>query len=943
MNDQQREILISKMSEDAYMLAIGYGDKPLSVIGLGELLEVEDNHPYIGEFGIKNVDDRPFFGVVESHSSFIDCDYAGDLKAYLQKDGYYRLKFTVHTGDLEADKVYEGQIGILTEGMSHQVPIRIKTMKSKAEHDDSTDTWDVFTNQKSYHYQQSGHISVINHKHQEIQVTLTCLDDIVQLEKNTYRVFDTIQIPFKLHIQETDIDQGIIPLNINPSFTTGIELEVEGVKQILTIQVTSLPVIKGIEAIEDEAERTWVKELMDEQYAGAIVFDRRYADLIKDDGSEDDLLYLVARLINDDLVDVNMRLFYCYLLIEIGETVRAMEMINRIEHYILFYDQTDLEVGDVLLGLLALIRQDKALESVVYSWTAEHEKNWMKIVLKNRIVSDKFKQYDEYKTLFEMGVRHISLMASAFSFINQNSYLPKGEDAFYRALVLWGAKMGAVSRKLTKKLETSAFYLTRQGCVDPEAVEYLYSAHPTKELLSLLVMAYISDENTSPRAYYIYETCIEEKIIVKGLFEQYVIAGHASHKLLDLNHFRFAYDISRFKEPVIRYLWWHFKVFRNDFKLLTDYYYKQYEPIRDFRASEVILPETERAVELIEELIEEKAHQLLADLYHDGLWTQIGQDTKVKLLHLMAQWDTGMARGMALRLFEEAYYNEESLGLIATGFRGSLYQLSELIQILMDASVMSPALYQDFIIKAIMTRQHLDVVQEMVLSGKVPNEAQLIPMILTTLSRAVIIEDYEASEELVVWMIQQLESYGDLALEISILKALSYDTGLRESYEDLTKPMIEKHLDLGIMFPWYAAFVEEKTYRHSIRALKYFEYHTTPEKQVFFNYRIDGQETFTKVSMKHIVFGLFLTKVVLFYGEHMQYYYEEVDANTKDVTGSDIYTDDDPVEVLDEDNWFDMMNTIEISRYLHDEDSLEAAIEAYFQMTDRQAGKTFIL
>jgi hypothetical protein len=159
----------------------------------------------------------------------------------------------------------------------------------------------------------------------------------------------------------------------------------------------------------------------------------------------------------------------------------------------------------------------------------------------------------------------------------------------------------------------------------------------------------------------------------------------------------------------------------------------------------------------------------------------------------------------------------------------------------------------------------------------------------------------------------------------------------------LCKAIIKKHIQIGIMFPWYLNIIEASGIGPNMRAQHYFEYYTAYHKQVNFCFRIGSDTHYEKIPMKHIVFGLFLAKVVLFYGEHIQYYIEEFDAFKLDISNSDVYIKDEVQELEDDNNLYDTMNTIEISRQLKDEESLEYAIETYMRISNNHIGKIFIL
>jgi len=79
-----------------------------------------------------------------------------------------------------------------------------------------------------------------------------------------------------------------------------------------------------------------------------------YADYIIHDHNMDLLQRIyktLATLINYDLTNVNLRLFYCFIAIELDKIEEALREMDHIDQFILYYDQTDLEVTDIFVRL----------------------------------------------------------------------------------------------------------------------------------------------------------------------------------------------------------------------------------------------------------------------------------------------------------------------------------------------------------------------------------------------------------------------------------------------------------------------------------------------------------------------------------------------------------------------------------------------------------------
>jgi len=594
---------------------------------------------------------------------------------------------------------------------------------------------------------------------------------------------------------------------------------------------------------------------------------------------------------------------------------------------------------------MGLAKGDRSIESIVQKWRPENEKNWVKIILKNRILANRYKKYDEYRTLYDMGADNIFLMAEAFSYINQSSYLPKGEDSFYKALITWGAKRNGISNKFEKKLESSAYYLTRFNCIEAEAVEIMYGNNHSKHMLSLLVMAYISQDDMSLRALEIYHKGLEEKLTIKDLFEHYVRASYHNRELLDLAYFRFASDIEVYDENCIRFIWVNFNIYREAYPILTNYYFRKYPEQPKVRAEDIILPEDEKlASRYVHILIDEADPSVFIGLYESGNLRFLDEALCLEVLQLLAISDEQIAAKYASELYKRSIYDQLVIELIGKYYMGGFSELISLVEHMFKADVKVPSLIKQFVLQSVLTRQNVSIVEVLLNNDFLDlDEEKFKEIIIRFLSAQVIIEAYEIEMDTYEWFIRELAEEERLYLEIAVLKSAQRIEFEDEMNHKLCQKLIKKHIQAGIMFPWYSNMIDVREISPNMRAQQYFEYYTSYSRQVNFCYRVPDETHYEKIPMKHIVFGLFLAKVVLFYGEHIQYYIEEYDHANLDIRHSDILIKDEVEEIKDDNNLFDTMNTIEISRILNDDESLEAAIENYMRVSNHHIGKIYIL
>lgn len=110
------------------------------------------------------------------------------------------------------------------------------------------------------------------------------------------------------------------------------------------------------------------------------------------------------------------------------------------------------------------------------------------------------------------------------------------------------------------------------------------------------------------------------------------------------------------------------------------------------------------------------------------------------------------------------------------------------------------------------------------------------------------------------------------------------------------------------------------------RKYKPFSYIADSSKTVFLNYKIDGGK-YEKIQMEYFHFSMFLTKIVLFYGEEVEYYFSEVSVNGSIDSKKLRYKENNDLIIKNITDDFDLINNALIfaSKYLmkDTEDTLE--------------------
>ena len=117
----------------------------------------------------------------------------------------------------------------------------------------------------------------------------------------------------------------------------------------------------------------------------------------------------------------------------------------------------------------------------------------------------------------------------------------------------------------------------------------------------------------------------------------------------------------------------------------------------------------------------------------------------------------------------------------------------------------------------------------------------------------------------------------------------------------------------------------------------YIEYKTNPKSRVMINYLITTPEglgdegEYEREEMQNLFGGIYSKRLVMFYGETLQYYInEEVNGKTS-LTVSDSIEIDDVSRQKTDDSKYDMINDMLKARALNDFSSLGELMDMYFK------------
>ena len=186
-----------------------------------------------------------------------------------------------------------------------------------------------------------------------------------------------------------------------------------------------------------------------------------------------------------------------------------------------------------------------------------------------------------------------------------------------------------------------------------------------------------------------------------------------------------------------------------------------------------------------------------------------------------------------------------------------------------------------------------------------------------------------------------LESYyeGDEINDCMMLALTAYYASRESVPEKAVKAVVEivnGMLRRGIYFSFFKSFAGYIPMVAVYCDRTYIEYKTNPKNRVTVHYRVTSSESdgerleYDSEEMQNLYGGIYSKRLVMFYGETLQYYINEESGGEASLTVSDSIETDD-VEILNPDSRYGMINDILKARALGDAESMNSLIDMYLK------------
>lgn len=916
-------------------------DIPMPVLSVTELiLRVEKGTSFTGTLELFNKGEGVFAGIVESVNDIII------LKESTIKGNQCVIEYNVNTSLCNIQEVKEDIIIITYNGGEILVPVKVLlfepeiiTVDKKYQPKKEEKKVVIELDQKSYHCEDTGILTIINPTNEKLEIVLTTLDDYIVFNEQQFLVADTKSVEMNFKVTRLDKILGKIPLKTNPEIELNFKVKMKQGTKINERMISTYLTEFG----EFPAKR---RITTSEEYKNILIqIYRQYCNILLQgvkNKSIDEMLYMLKLLINYDRTNIDLRLAYCILAIEYNKKDLAMKEINNIDRYLLYYDKERMDVSDLLLFFLELIKGE-SIQELVINWKPINRKTWLKILLKNKYITYNANRYEEYSEIYGHGEKNRLLFSEAVLLMNSNPKIPFKEDKFYKAILTWAIAKKAIGSKWLKKIESSYLSLIQYNNLTEHIATKLYLIDDNKNMLILLCAFYININRIDEEAFHVYYRALFEKCRVVGLEEKYIQAAYYKNELLNFEFLKITYPVQLIEETYKQFYYLNLLIQKEHQKNLYYYHSKDIESMTSFFFKDNLVPDNfhEKTI-YIQYLIDNEILDCIISLFEAGKLKDIAVELIVEIIKMIEGLHPKHAFLIAKEAYNDDKYHPIILEVLSRGFKGTISKLLNLYEVSMENGCYSKNVAEEILFKGILTRKHSEEVMDVFSTYTNIEDNQIIQQWMRRyIAAQILIEETNVSVKIMKLLEDIVEKEVDFGMYLALLKVY---TKTIPPNDRLIVRLIKELTNAGIFFSWYMQLVPENFLGESHRIQQYFEYNSNTGKRVLFNYRLDDEVQFKKLEMKHVALGLYVVNVIMFYNEGIQYYIEEIDSEGKgDIRSSDLYIKKDIIEQQESESLFDLINTIELSKEMKDIASLHKTVEHYVNIVSKEIEKIYIL
>lgn len=918
---------LEDLIEKDYLLEI-----PMPVVSIGEItLLVETPGKISGYFKIVNAREISFRAIVETKNNLliIDTPFIEGKEAEICYS--YECR-EVNNNSTKNDSIiitYNGGEITIPVKIQFQRPLKIQK-KSQLVKKLNSAVIEVETDKASYTPEQSGKLFLTNNTGRELRIDLLEENGYIQFKEKSFWIKNEKTIDFSFKIPKIDRMIGKIPLKANPEVALPFSViyETDGIcRSNRNIIITEFNIPNSDTLIESAKHFRNISIQFYRELTDYLISNQKYK-------LSDTVFDQLKGMLSYDKTNVELRLLFCMLLSEHNKKEKALQEISNIDRFIIYYDNKKMSVSDILFVLLELIKEDD-ITYILSRWKLESRDDYLRIMLKNRYLVNYYNKYEDYKKLFEMGIKTRILFAEASVFINNNPFIPLEEDKFYRTIFAWAVRNNCMGAKWNKRIEANVEILISYNNVNDYIIRKLYFPESNKAILTLASGFYVKNEYYDEYSREIFERAIRERCRIIGLERAYIITSYNCNTAIKLEGIRTNFKLKELDDKVIGFFLLNCIVQKEENRGILYSYEKEISEISQkyFENQQIRLSRDEKR-NYVKYLIENREHQAIWSLIEYNRLADVELDIRTEAAVLLSEYDIKKAKEFARELYDNGAKKELIMKIIAEDFKGTTEEYFHLKYELDKKRLFSSNLSKEFIIKGILTRKiQSEIVESYMQYKENTGNIDLDEYFNSFIAGQILIEGVIPSPR-VIEHLEQITNEENVLIELSLLKAyIKY----KPAELEVIKHKLERLIQKDIVFSWFEELMPLEYLGESIQIRQFFEYSSKVDKCIFFNYRIENQFEYKKIQMQHVALGLYIVNIIMFYNEQIQYYIEETDkfGNT-DIKISQSFQKKDLPEIQGTEGLIDIINTIEVSREFNDEISLEKTAMHYLKICNKE-------
>ncbi len=912
---------------------------PMPVISIGEItILVEKPGKISGSFKIVNARETCFRAIVETKNNLLIIG-TPFVEGTDEDIHYYYECSEVFNNSIKTDCIiitYNG--GEITIPVKIQIqkpltiekkPLLIKKLTSSI--------IEMETDKESYNPEQAGKLFFVNNTGRELRIDLLEENGYIQFKETSFWLKKDKTIDFSFKIPKIDRIIGKIPLKANPEVELPFSIIYEN-REICrinkSITITELYAVESDVIIESVRLFRSVSVQFYRELTDYLISNQKYK-------LSDVVFEQLKGMIFYDKTNVELRLLYCLLLIEHNKKDKALQEISNIDRFIIYYDNKSMPVSDILLAFLELIKEDD-ITYYLSRWKLKNKADYLKIMFKNRYLVNYYNRYEDYKKIFEMGIKTRILFAESSAAINNNPFIPVEEDKFYKSLLAWSIRNNCLGSKWNKRIEANGELLIEYNNVSDYIIRSLYFSESNKAILALAAGFYVKNKYKDEYSREIFERALQERCRILGLERAYILASYNCNKLIKVEEIRTNFKLEELEEKEAEFFLLNCVIQKEKNKGIVYYYEKEISEISTkYFTNPLIRLSKDEKRNYIYHLIESKEYHALWSLIEYNRLADVELTIRTEIVALLAEYDLHKAKGFARELYADGVRKEIILQIIAEDFKGTTEEYVQLKNDFDKKRLFSSALSRNLVIKGIITRKmQTEIIEAYIQYKERTEQTDLDEHLNSFIAGQILIEGVMPSPK-VIKHLELITNEENVLIELSLLKAY-----IKHKPVDLEiiKHKLERLIQKDIVFSWFEELMPLDYLGESIQIRQFFEYSSKVGKSIFFNYRFEDQFEYKKLQMKHVALGLYIVNLIMFYNEEIQYYIEETDQlGNNDIKISQSFKKKDLPEIQGTESLIDIINTIEVSREFKDEISLEKTAMHYLKICNKEIEDMSIL